>query len=184
MSNVIFQTQPRPSPPLALRNIWMAPNLKINYFSMWKFSYLKIFGRQFYHHSNAVYLWYFRPGDDGNRIPDAIAPHACIKSSADYELSLILKEIRYITDQVRKIFSYFQKISHLVYGAISIIIETNIDLSSRQFNFKTKLYSKRITPSRKLSLTCIFKSMPMHVYHSVLVVHFFIVLTINFPETF
>ena len=41
-----------------------------------------------------------RPGDDGNRIPDAIAPHACIKSSADYELSLILKEIRYITDQV------------------------------------------------------------------------------------
>lgn len=40
------------------------------------------------------------PGDDGNRIPDAIAPHACIKSSSDYELSLILKEIRYITDQV------------------------------------------------------------------------------------
>lgn len=37
----------------------------------------------------------------GNRMPDAIAPHACsFSSSADYELSLILKEIRFITDQV------------------------------------------------------------------------------------
>lgn len=41
-----------------------------------------------------------RASDDGNRIPDSIAPHACIKSPTDYELSLILKEIRYITDQV------------------------------------------------------------------------------------
>jgi hypothetical protein len=37
----------------------------------------------------------------GGRMPDAIAPHACsFTSSADYELALILKEIRYITDQV------------------------------------------------------------------------------------
>ena len=37
----------------------------------------------------------------GNRMPDAVAPHACsFASSADYELSLILKEIRFITDQV------------------------------------------------------------------------------------
>nr|QEM43365.1 nicotinic acetylcholine receptor alpha 7 subunit [Bradysia odoriphaga] len=50
----------------------------------------------------AYFRTVFGPGDDGNRIPDAIAPHACIKSSADYELSLILKEIRYITDQLRK----------------------------------------------------------------------------------
>lgn len=49
-----------------------------------------------------------RQGDDGSigpigstRMPDAITPHTCIKTSADYELSLILKEIRYITDQVR-----------------------------------------------------------------------------------
>lgn len=39
----------------------------------------------------------------GGRIPDAIAPHACsFTSSADYELALILKEIRFITDQVSK----------------------------------------------------------------------------------
>lgn len=52
----------------------------------------------------------YRPGDDGNRIPDAIAPHACIKSSADYELSLILKEIRYITDQVILYYYFLFKI--------------------------------------------------------------------------
>lgn len=34
-------------------------------------------------------------------MPDALAPHACsFNSSADYELALILKEIRFITDQV------------------------------------------------------------------------------------
>ena len=39
----------------------------------------------------------------GGRMPDAVAPHACsFTSSADYELSLILKEIRFITDQVSK----------------------------------------------------------------------------------
>jgi hypothetical protein len=37
----------------------------------------------------------------GGRMPDAVAPHACsFTSSADYELALILKEIRFITDQV------------------------------------------------------------------------------------
>jgi hypothetical protein len=37
----------------------------------------------------------------GGRMPDAIAPHACsFNSSADFELALILKEIRFITDQV------------------------------------------------------------------------------------
>lgn len=36
----------------------------------------------------------------GSRMPDAIQPHTCISSSADYELALILKEIRYITDTV------------------------------------------------------------------------------------
>lgn len=40
-------------------------------------------------------------GTIGGRMPDAIAPHACsFNSSADYELALILKEIRFITDQV------------------------------------------------------------------------------------
>lgn len=49
-----------------------------------------------------------RPGDDGSiggmngsRLPDALSPHTCVKSSAEYELALILKEIRFITDQVR-----------------------------------------------------------------------------------
>uniref|UniRef100_A0A182MIF6 Uncharacterized protein n=1 Tax=Anopheles culicifacies TaxID=139723 RepID=A0A182MIF6_9DIPT len=38
-----------------------------------------------------------------NRMPDAIAPpHTCFTSSADYELALILKEIRFITDQERQ----------------------------------------------------------------------------------
>jgi hypothetical protein len=37
-------------------------------------------------------------------MPDAIAPHACsFSSSADYELALILKEIRFITDQVSEL---------------------------------------------------------------------------------
>lgn len=40
--------------------------------------------------------------EDENAIGDGIPPiHTCIKSSADYELSLILKEIRFITDQVK-----------------------------------------------------------------------------------
>ena len=50
-----------------------------------------------------------RPGDDGSiggmngsRLPDALSPHTCIKSSAEYELALILKEIRFITDQVSR----------------------------------------------------------------------------------
>lgn len=50
----------------------------------------------------------YRPGDDvsiggmnGSRLPDALSPHTCVKSSAEYELALILKEIRFITDQVR-----------------------------------------------------------------------------------
>ncbi|XP_055376631.1 neuronal acetylcholine receptor subunit alpha-7-like isoform X2 [Condylostylus longicornis] len=48
-------------------------------------------------------------GDDGSigpigstRMPDAVTQHTCIKSSTDYELGLILKEIRFITDQLRK----------------------------------------------------------------------------------
>ncbi|CAD7086203.1 unnamed protein product [Hermetia illucens] len=48
-------------------------------------------------------------GDDGSigpigstRMPDAVTQHTCMRSSTDYELSLILKEIRFITDQLRK----------------------------------------------------------------------------------
>lgn len=50
---------------------------------------------------------HFRQGDDGSigpigstRMPDAVTHHTCIKSSTEYELGLILKEIRFITDQV------------------------------------------------------------------------------------
>lgn len=50
---------------------------------------------------------HFRQGDDGSigpigstRMPDAVTHHTCIKTSTDYELGLILKEIRVITDQV------------------------------------------------------------------------------------
>lgn len=47
----------------------------------------------------------------GGRMPDAIAPHACsFNSSADYELALILKEIRFITDQVSKWREYEEEI--------------------------------------------------------------------------
>ncbi|XP_013097312.2 neuronal acetylcholine receptor subunit alpha-7 isoform X1 [Stomoxys calcitrans] len=48
-------------------------------------------------------------GDDGSigpigstRMPDAVTHHTCIKTQTEYELSLILKEIRFITDQLRK----------------------------------------------------------------------------------
>lgn len=51
-----------------------------------------------------------RQGDDGSigpigstRMPDAVTHHSCIKSQTEYELSLILKEIRFITDQVRHV---------------------------------------------------------------------------------
>ncbi|XP_031624539.1 neuronal acetylcholine receptor subunit alpha-7-like [Contarinia nasturtii] len=45
----------------------------------------------------------FSSSEDENAIGDGIPPiHTCMKSSADYELSLILKEIRFITDQLRK----------------------------------------------------------------------------------
>ncbi|KAG5675725.1 hypothetical protein PVAND_005605 [Polypedilum vanderplanki] len=62
-------------------------------------------------HSNPPYFRTVYRHDDncsigtigGTRMPDAIAPHACsFTSSADYELALILKEIRFITDQIRK----------------------------------------------------------------------------------
>lgn len=64
-----------------------------------------------------------RPGDDGSigpiggtRMPDAITPHTCIKSSADYELALILKEIRFITDQVSAVYLWLPHIliQHLI----------------------------------------------------------------------
>jgi len=69
-------------------------------------------------HSRAAFLSRFRPGppngknrqgDDGSigpigstRMPDAVTHHTCIKSSTEYELGLILKEIRFITDQVSR----------------------------------------------------------------------------------
>uniref|UniRef100_A0A1B0DDW8 Neurotransmitter-gated ion-channel transmembrane domain-containing protein n=3 Tax=Phlebotomus TaxID=13203 RepID=A0A1B0DDW8_PHLPP len=60
-------------------------------------------------HNPTYFRTVYGPGDDGSigpiggtRMPDAITPHTCIKSSADYELALILKEIRFITDQLRK----------------------------------------------------------------------------------
>lgn len=45
--------------------------------------------------------FYVSSGEE-EALGDTMVPpmHTCIKSSADYELSLILKEIRYITDQV------------------------------------------------------------------------------------
>jgi hypothetical protein len=58
---------------------------------------------------------YYRQGDDGsigpiggsgiapaipgNRVHEAVS-HTCLSSSAEYELALILKELRVITDQV------------------------------------------------------------------------------------
>jgi hypothetical protein len=54
----------------------------------------------------------------GGRMPDAIAPHACsFNSSADYELALILKEIRFITDQVSKA---LRVLCHIVSASIRL----------------------------------------------------------------
>uniref|UniRef100_T1GTW7 Neurotransmitter-gated ion-channel transmembrane domain-containing protein n=1 Tax=Megaselia scalaris TaxID=36166 RepID=T1GTW7_MEGSC len=60
-------------------------------------------------HSNAFYRTVYAQADDGSigpigstRMPDAVTHHTCIKTSTDYELGLILKEIRFITDQLRK----------------------------------------------------------------------------------
>ncbi|KAI9577960.1 hypothetical protein GQX74_014104 [Glossina fuscipes] len=60
-------------------------------------------------HNPAFYRTVYGQGDDGSigpigstRMPDAVTHHSCIKSSTEYELSLILKEIRFITDQLRK----------------------------------------------------------------------------------
>lgn len=55
------------------------------------------------------YRTVYRQGEDGsvgpvggNRLHEAVS-HTCLNSSAEYELALILKEIRYITDQVSTI---------------------------------------------------------------------------------
>ncbi|XP_041451252.1 neuronal acetylcholine receptor subunit alpha-7 [Drosophila obscura] len=60
-------------------------------------------------HNPAFYRTVYGQGDDGSigpigstRMPDAVSHHTCIKSSTEYELGLILKEIRFITDQLRK----------------------------------------------------------------------------------
>ncbi|XP_055847513.1 neuronal acetylcholine receptor subunit alpha-7-like isoform X2 [Episyrphus balteatus] len=60
-------------------------------------------------HNTAFYRTVYGQGDDGSigpigstRMPDAVTHHTCIKSSTEYELGLILKEIRFITDQLRK----------------------------------------------------------------------------------
>ncbi|TDG46017.1 hypothetical protein AWZ03_007548 [Drosophila navojoa] len=60
-------------------------------------------------HNPAFYRTVYGQGDDGSigpigstRMPDAVTHHTCIKSSTEYELGLILKEIRFITDQLRK----------------------------------------------------------------------------------
>ncbi|XP_070068183.1 acetylcholine receptor subunit alpha-type acr-16 isoform X3 [Drosophila takahashii] len=57
-------------------------------------------------HNPAFYRTVYGQGDDGSigpigstRMPDAVTHHTCIKSSTEYELGLILKEIRFITDQ-------------------------------------------------------------------------------------
>lgn len=54
-----------------------------------------------------------RQGDDGSvgpvgdgRMHEAIS-HTCLSSSAEYELALILKELRFITDQVSQNRAYF-----------------------------------------------------------------------------
>ncbi|XP_050319286.1 neuronal acetylcholine receptor subunit alpha-7 [Bactrocera neohumeralis] len=60
-------------------------------------------------HNPAFYRTVYGQGDDGSigpigstRMPDAVTHHTCIKSATEYELGLILKEIRFITDQLRK----------------------------------------------------------------------------------
>ncbi|XP_043864529.1 acetylcholine receptor subunit alpha-type acr-16 isoform X2 [Drosophila mojavensis] len=57
-------------------------------------------------HNPAFYRTVYGQGDDGSigpigstRMPDAVTHHTYIKSSTEYELGLILKEIRFITDQ-------------------------------------------------------------------------------------
>lgn len=36
----------------------------------------------------------------GGRLHETVSSHTCLSSSAEYELALILKELRYITDTV------------------------------------------------------------------------------------
>lgn len=36
----------------------------------------------------------------GGRLHETVSSHTCLSSSAEYELALILKELRYITDSV------------------------------------------------------------------------------------
>uniref|UniRef100_A0A1B0CQW6 Neurotransmitter-gated ion-channel transmembrane domain-containing protein n=4 Tax=Lutzomyia longipalpis TaxID=7200 RepID=A0A1B0CQW6_LUTLO len=59
-------------------------------------------------HNPTYYRTVFRQGDDGSvgpvsdaRMHETIS-HTCLSSSAEYELALILKELRWITDQLRK----------------------------------------------------------------------------------
>ncbi|KAI9589513.1 hypothetical protein GQX74_007682 [Glossina fuscipes] len=62
-------------------------------------------------HQPTYYRTMYRQGDDGSvgpvgpvgdtRMHEAIS-HTCLSSSAEYELALILKELRWITDQLKK----------------------------------------------------------------------------------
>ncbi|XP_037937887.1 neuronal acetylcholine receptor subunit alpha-7-like [Teleopsis dalmanni] len=62
-------------------------------------------------HQPTYYRAMYRQGDDGSvgpvgpvsdgRMHEAIS-HTCLSSSAEYELALILKELRWITDQLKK----------------------------------------------------------------------------------
>lgn len=69
-------------------------------------------------HNPTYYRTVYRQGDDGSlgpvgggavppgRIHEAVS-HTCLSSSAEYELALILKELRVITDAVSLSFSHF-----------------------------------------------------------------------------
>lgn len=65
----------------------------------------------------------------GGRMPDAVAPHACsFTSSADYELALILKEIRFITDQVSKDASFNVPFSHVALNILCLLRKSATDI--------------------------------------------------------
>lgn len=63
------------------------------------------FYQTYFEYTCCFFFFCYRQGDDGSvgpvdgRMHETIS-HTCLSSSAEYELALILKELRWITDQV------------------------------------------------------------------------------------
>lgn len=90
-------------------------------------------------------LFVYSSSEDENGIGDIPPIHTCIKSSADYELSLILKEIRFITDQV----SWAWPDQHFRFFLLFFLFIPLSSISFRSLSFCILFFVRKIVQLRK-----------------------------------